>query len=190
MSGSFYKKAGGSDDDDPSTKVATPTASPMAGTVASGATVTLSCATDGAVIHYTINDDTPSASSTTYSNPIPITATTTIKAIAVKDGMTNSDILTVVYTIQGPTIEEPKAGAALTSLDAVTAYLAGASGGMTIGDPIPLAVALRIPGDWAKLLSAIATGDRYVDLDLSECTRALPQRAFLTPAAVIISPQP
>jgi uncharacterized repeat protein (TIGR02543 family) len=81
--------------------VATPTATPPTGTaVDSGSTVTLSTTETGATIYYTTNGDTPTTSSTPYTAPIPITAAVTIKAIAVKDGMTNSAIMTANYTIK------------------------------------------------------------------------------------------
>lgn len=79
--------------------VATPTATPAAGAVASGSTVALTCSTGGAVIHYTTNGDAPTTESPEYSAAISITAATTIKAIAVKAGMNNSAVLTAEYTI-------------------------------------------------------------------------------------------
>jgi hypothetical protein len=79
--------------------VATPTASPVAGTIASGTTVMLSTATDGAVIYYTTNGTTPTTGSTQYSSPILVTTAVTIKAIAVKGGMTTSGVLSAAYTI-------------------------------------------------------------------------------------------
>jgi hypothetical protein len=82
---------------------ATPAASPGAGAVSSGTTVSLSTSTGGAAIYYTTNGNTPTTSSTAYTSPIPITSATTIKAIAVKSGMTNSDVLTASYTISGST---------------------------------------------------------------------------------------
>ena len=81
-------------------KVATPVASPKGGSVAAGTTVTLSCATDGAKIYYTTDGSTPSASSTEYtSTPIDITAAATIKAIAVKEGMDPSEVMSESYTV-------------------------------------------------------------------------------------------
>lgn len=80
-------------------KVATPTADPAAGAVASGTEIALACATDGAVIHYTTNGNTPTASSTTYTAPIKVNANTTIKALAVATGYSNSSVLTAAYTI-------------------------------------------------------------------------------------------
>lgn len=44
----------------------------------------------GAEIRYTLDGSTPSASSTLYSSAITLTATTTVKAIAIKDGVTSS----------------------------------------------------------------------------------------------------
>ena len=100
-------------------KPATPTFSPAAGAVISGTTVTISCATEGAVIYYTMGEtpDDPTTSSTAYSAPIEITEATTIKAIAVKDEMT-SDVATASYTINvtpiidvtETTIDAPYAG--------------------------------------------------------------------------------
>jgi hypothetical protein len=86
------------------TPAATPTATPPAGPVASGTTVALSTATTGAVIYYTTNGDDPTAESTQYSTPISVTADITIKAIAVKDGMNNSGILSSAYIVVGPFI--------------------------------------------------------------------------------------
>jgi hypothetical protein len=82
--------------------VTTPTAIPAAGTVASGSTITLAATTEGATIYYTTNGDIPTTSSTEYTSPIAITADLTIKAFAVKEGMTNSDILEAAYMISRP----------------------------------------------------------------------------------------
>ena len=85
------------------TKVATPTFSPT--TWAEGATLTVELATttDGATIYYTDDGTTPTSASTAYnpSNKISLSASKTIKAIAIKDGMTNSDVATQAYTKPG-----------------------------------------------------------------------------------------
>ena len=89
--------------DPPKQTVAKPSASPEAGDVVSGTTVTLSAVTADAEIWYTTNGDTPAKNgvgSTKYTNPIIITELITpIKAIAVKDGMDDSEVLEVAYTI-------------------------------------------------------------------------------------------
>jgi len=45
---------------------------------------------EGATLHYTTNGDTPTAESSTYSEALSLEATTTVKAIAVKDGVSSA----------------------------------------------------------------------------------------------------
>ena len=52
---------------------------------------------DGAAIHYTTDGTTPTAESTAYSEALTLTSTTTVKAIANKDGQT-SEVTTRVFT--------------------------------------------------------------------------------------------
>jgi len=80
-------------------QVSPPVASPAEGEVAYGMQVELTTPTDGASIYYTTDGSTPTTSSTLYTGPITITAATTIKAIAVKSGMADSEVSTFRYTI-------------------------------------------------------------------------------------------
>jgi hypothetical protein len=80
-------------------KAATPVANPGTGEVEAGTTVVLSTATAGADIYYTTDGTDPDNTKTKYTASIAINAAVTIKAIAIKAGMTNSDILTAAYTI-------------------------------------------------------------------------------------------
>lgn len=80
-------------------KVAAPVAYPSAGAVASGTEVALMCSTNGATIYYTLDGSTPTTESTEYTSAIELTSGKTIKAIAVKDGMNASDVMTAEYTI-------------------------------------------------------------------------------------------
>ena len=52
---------------------------------------------DGATIHYTVDGSTPTAESTQYSEPLTFTETTTLKAIAIKDGV-SSAVTSRTYT--------------------------------------------------------------------------------------------
>ncbi len=87
----------------PQQTVATPTFNPEGSTFTEAQNVSIACTTSGATIHYTTDGTTPSASSNVYSNPVSVTETTTIKAIAMKEGMTNSEIAEATYTIETPT---------------------------------------------------------------------------------------
>jgi hypothetical protein len=81
------------------TTVATPSFSPAGGTFSSAQTVTISDGTSGASIRYTLDGSTPTASSTLYSAPLTISSSTTVKAIGIKSGSTNSAVATASYTI-------------------------------------------------------------------------------------------
>ncbi len=61
-------------------------------------TVTLACETEGAAIYYTIDGSEPTASATKYDAPFSVTATTTVKAIAIKSGLDNSEVVSKTFT--------------------------------------------------------------------------------------------
>ena len=80
-------------------QVVKPTAEPDGGNVLSGRKITLATTTTGATIYYTLDGTTPTTSSTSYNSSTPeITSSCTLKAIATKSGMTNSEVLSVSYT--------------------------------------------------------------------------------------------
>ena len=86
---------------------ASPTLSPHPASYTSTQTVTLSDSTPGAVIYYTINGTTPTTSSAQFSpgTPLQISATTTIEAIAVASGYSNSAVSSGTYiTATTPTM--------------------------------------------------------------------------------------
>lgn len=64
---------------------------------AESTSATISCATAGASIYYTVDGSTPTSASTAYSGAITLTDTTTVKAVAVKDGVSSS-VTTKVFT--------------------------------------------------------------------------------------------
>lgn len=83
-------------------KVATPTANPGGRNFTGTLSVMLSTATPGAAIYYTTDNTIPSdATGTTarrFTAAIPLTGNTILKAIAVKEGMYPSDVMTETYT--------------------------------------------------------------------------------------------
>ena len=70
--------------------IAMPVFSPDAGSYYNKVEVTLTTATPDATIHYTIDGSDPTVESTVYEGAITITETTTIKAIAAKDGVVSA----------------------------------------------------------------------------------------------------
>ena len=87
--------------------VATPTFTPAPGTYTSAQSVTIACATSGASLYYTTDGSTPTASSTPYTGAITVGTTKTVKALAVKAGMTDSVIGVAAYTISLPSVATP-----------------------------------------------------------------------------------
>jgi len=95
------------DDDGGSAQVAPPTFSPAGGTYVGTQAVNLFCDISWSDIYYTTNGTTPTAASTlfTYGVPISVTANTTINAIAIKPGMTDSTVAAATYVITaGPAV--------------------------------------------------------------------------------------
>lgn len=78
--------------------VADPVIAPATRTFTSKLNVTINCATDGAKIYYTTDGSDPTNDSTLYEEAFTISATTTVKAIAVKDNWTASGVVSETYT--------------------------------------------------------------------------------------------
>ena len=82
-------------------QVETPAISPNGGSdLTEAQTVTLSCETDGASIYYTLDGSTPTAESTLYSAPFTVSENTTVKAIGIKEGLTNSAVSTATFSFR------------------------------------------------------------------------------------------
>lgn len=78
--------------------VAQPAVSIPSGMYFEAQNVELTCSTEGAEIYYTTNGSEPTASSTKYTSAVTVSATTTLKAIAIKGGKSSS-VTTATYTI-------------------------------------------------------------------------------------------
>jgi O-glycosyl hydrolase len=84
---------------------ATPALWPVPGSYSqtqAGQSVTLTDSAPNATIYYTTDGTTPRISSTQYKNPITITSTTTILAIATAEGYSQSAVATGTYTLVPP----------------------------------------------------------------------------------------
>ena len=92
---------GGGSNNPGAQQVMAPTATPPAGSYITVPTVTLSTTTTGAAIYYTIDGSDPKTSNTraVYSTPFNVAASATVKAYAVKTGMSDSQVVSFAYTI-------------------------------------------------------------------------------------------
>jgi hypothetical protein len=120
---------------------ANPTFSIESGTLLdSAASVALSCATEGAKIYYTTDGSLPTESSTEYTTPLLISATTTINARAYADGLGRSGVASAYY----PYVLQPGETPAATR--------------QTIQDAIDMAANLAVPG-------TVTLGDGLFEID-------------------------
>lgn len=83
-------------------KVAKPTFSPEEGEVKKGTTVNFRCATENVTYYYTTDGSEPNVNSVNSSegSSYTVNSNVTLKVIAVKDGMNNSDVATAEYTVK------------------------------------------------------------------------------------------
>lgn len=79
--------------------VKNPVANQESGDIIPGTEVTLSTETKEAKIYYTLNGDMPTKDSYLYTTPLVIKEDTNIRAIAIKDGYLDSDVVKYSYTI-------------------------------------------------------------------------------------------
>ncbi|MHA6531252.1 chitobiase/beta-hexosaminidase C-terminal domain-containing protein [Paenibacillus sp. BAC0078] len=174
-------------------QVDAPTANPAGGAVASGTTVVLSTTTSGATIYYTTDGSTPTSGSTVYSAPIPLTSAKTIKAIAVKAGMTDSNVLSEAYTIMAqvdaPTANPAGGAVASGTTVALSTTTSGATIYYTTDGSTPTSgstvYSAPIPLTSAKTIKAIAVKAGMVDSPvLSEAyTITVQQNSTINPVS-------
>jgi alpha-tubulin suppressor-like RCC1 family protein len=82
--------------------VSTPAIQTTAGPTADSALVTLTCATEGAIVRYTVDGADPVATSAAYQHPFLLVGTTTVKARAFRFGFTPSAVATTSLALDQP----------------------------------------------------------------------------------------
>lgn len=85
--------------------VASPEIAPPSTSFSGTLEITITCDTVGADIYYTTDGSTPTDADTLYAAPFNIGATTTVKAIGILSGYTDSAVSTNTYTLVAGTFE-------------------------------------------------------------------------------------
>jgi hypothetical protein len=169
---------------------ATPTFSPAAGTYTAAQSVSLTDTTAGASIYYTTNGTTPTTASAKYSAPITVSATATVKAIAVATGYNNSAVGSATYTISTPTAAMPTfspAAGTYTAAQSITLAdtTAGASIYYTTNGTTPTTASAQYSAPIAvsatTTVKAIAAAAGYTNSAVSSATYTIAAPTAATP---------
>ena len=122
-------------------KVQPVSASQPSGTIPAGTQVTLSTSTEGAEIYFTTDGSEPTVKNgQKYSEPITVNEAVIIKAIAVKEGLTASEVKEFTYSvydaadikihdIQGESHNSPLDGVVVNNVEGVVTYIYSIKGG-------------------------------------------------------------
>ena len=152
------------------TAAATPAFSVAAGTYTATQSVAISSTTPGASIYYTLDGSTPTTASPLYSAALSVSASGTIKAIAVAAGYTTSSVASAAYVINLPAAATPTASVAAGTYSAaqsvtLSSTTAGAAIRYTLDGSTPTAASPLYTGAIAvaatETISAIAIASGY-----------------------------
>ena len=171
-------------------QTATPTFSPTAGNYATAQTVTISDTTPSATIYYTTDGTAPTTSSTHYTAPISVSATTeTLQAVAIAPDYLLSSVGSALYTIGSPAATptfSPAAGT-YTTIQSVT--ISDSTGSSTIyyttngstPNTNSSIYSSAITVSTTETINAIATAAGYVQSSLASAAYTINLPTAVTP---------
>lgn len=150
-----------------------PTLSPAGGTYTADQTITLTTASDGATLYYTLDGTNPTDASTLYIAPITLTGddsvagiTTQIRAIAMADNLAPSDISSATYVIRYPHIPDDQPNQPPPPPDAPATFTIGGTINGLVGTVVLQnrnGDALSLTQDGSFIFSQVAAdGDDYL----------------------------
>ncbi len=150
--------------------VATPSISPSGGNYSSPQPISLSCATSGATIRYSLSGLAPTTSSPVYIGPFTVNSSTTVKARAFKSGYNDSGVASATFTMSfGNTVETPVFSPNGGSFNQpVSVYIGDATSGATIfysldGSDPASGLSIQFTGDFTLNQSATVKARAYKD---------------------------
>ncbi len=180
----------------PTITVATPTFNPEGGIYNAAQTVTITTATEGADIYYTLDGTDPTLNSTLYENPIVVSTTTTIKAIAVDGDDNMSAVSSATYTIisvdnissitevgtaymvQGTVVATNSKGFVMGDGTGYVYYYKGNDAGKSVGDMVTVSGTTGTYGQIIQFTNtatvAEATTSNYDNTPAAETITAVP----------------
>ncbi len=153
------------------------------GSFIGGKTVTLTSADSGAVIYYTTDGTVPTKSSAVYSEPIVLTETATVKAVAAVEGMNDSTVSSGKISVsQVAEISASHAAGelALGTVITMSTSTTGATIYYTTDGTEPTSADIKytsgIAIGTATTIKAVAVKDGYKSSDVFEISYTVPTR--------------
>ena len=155
-----------------------PVLSPGAETFSGSVSVSITDATAGATIYYTLDGSTPTVASAVYTAPIAVAATTTIQAIASAPGYLQSGATSATYIdslqVATPTFNPSSSTSTQPILVTISDSTAGASIYYTTNGTTPTTSSTLYTGvvtvSTTETLNAIAVATGFVASDVASAT--------------------
>ena len=181
----LYKKS-----EAPATKVAPLEISPAFGDIAKGTEVTISCATEGAVLNGTVGETTLTDQALPYTFTASVVGDLKVEVKATKEGLEDSNVLTVTYNVYQPKVEALKITPAFGTIEVGTeitiscategAVLSGYINGEEVtNEPLPYTFTAEKEGDLPVGVWATKAGyDESEILDNSFTVKAAAKVAY------------
>ncbi|MBT9333100.1 beta strand repeat-containing protein [Paracidobacterium acidisoli] len=179
------------------TTTATPTFTPPGGTYGSSQTVTVSDTTAGAVLYCTTDGSAPSSSSSQCTQPMTISQTETLSALAVAPGDSPSAVASATYTINLPKTATPAfspAAGTYNSVQTVTISdtTTGAAIYYTTDGSTPTASSTQysapISVSASETINAIAVASGYANSAVATAAYTITGTTQTTPTISSLSP--
>jgi hypothetical protein len=159
-------------------QAADPALSPSAETFNGSFAVSMTDATPGATIYYTLDGTTPTVASLVYTTPITITATTTIQAMASAPGYLQSGITSGTYVNSSQVSTPTFSPGSSTSTQSISVTISDSTAGATIyyttDGSTPTTSSTQYTGaitvSATETLNAIAAASGFTNSDMATAT--------------------
>jgi sugar lactone lactonase YvrE len=139
-----------------------PSFSLAAGTYVGAQTVTISDSVQGAAIYYTTDGSTPTTASDLYSGSISISATETLRAIAVATGYAESAVTSAAYTIVLPVIPTISVTPSAASITTAQSLTVAVSVNSATGNPTPTGSVTLTSGSYTSATTTLTSGSASI----------------------------